>query len=108
MLYAAWPAALGGQPLSPNPRRSVATTVKRSASRGATRCHIRCVSGTPWSSRTGGPSPPRRPWIVVPAVGMSNAWNPSNTGPSDLVPLAHRVGEVDAEPRQLRHLDVAV
>ncbi|WP_215546530.1 hypothetical protein [Amycolatopsis sp. CA-230715] len=34
MLYGAWSAVLAGFPLSPYPRRSVATTVNRSASRG--------------------------------------------------------------------------
>jgi hypothetical protein len=71
--------ALGGVPLSPKPRRSVATTVWRSARRGATRCHIRWVWGMPCNSSTGEPWPPRRPWIVVAPVAMSNSSNPSNT-----------------------------
>ena len=38
---AAAKGVLGGVPLSPKPRRSVVTTVKCSASCGATRCHMR-------------------------------------------------------------------
>src|SRR5215813_10052574 len=35
----------------------------------------------PCSSKTGGPCPPRRPWIVVPAVAISNSSNRSNMNP---------------------------
>ena len=38
----------------------VGMTVKRSASAGATRCHITCVCGKPCSRTSGGPAPPVR------------------------------------------------
>jgi hypothetical protein len=65
LAYGAWPAAEGGQPLRPYPGRSGQTTVKSRASRGATVRHIRCVSGNPCSSSTGGPEPPHRAKTLV-------------------------------------------
>src|SRR5579872_7350098 len=45
-------------------------SVNRSASCGATRCHMTCVSEKPWSNRSGGPSPPTRAkmrpdWVLI-------------------------------------------
>ena len=65
LAYGAWSAAEGGQQLRPYPGRSGQTTVKSRASRGATVRHIRCVSGKPCSSISGGPEPPQRAKMLV-------------------------------------------
>src|SRR3546814_2413533 len=51
-------AAFTGLDVSPYPRRSPHTTVKRSASSGATLAHMKRFCGYPWSSSRAGPVPP--------------------------------------------------
>ena len=43
--------------------------MKRSASAGATACHMACVCGLPCSSSSGGPEPPRRSRIAAAGDG---------------------------------------
>src|SRR5919106_4978008 len=53
-------------------------SVKLSASRGATRCHITCVSENPCSSNSGGPLPPTRAKIPPELVLIHSEENPGN------------------------------
>ena len=82
LAYAAWSASDAGLPESPYPRRSATTTVRDSASAGATSCHITWVCGYPCNSRTDGPSPPARAWMRMPSTSTSTVSKPSNMAPA--------------------------
>src|SRR3712207_4014236 len=53
-----------------------------------------CVWGLPWSSRSGGPSPPTTAWILAPSVSTLTRSNPSNIVEEDREGLrfVHHVG----------------
>src|SRR5215211_7308811 len=76
--YGSWLGSESGLALSPYPRRSGPTTWKRSASAGATRCHIACVCGYPCRSSTGGPSPPTTAFTVTVERAALRSENPEN------------------------------
>src|ERR1700679_4189411 len=60
--------------------------VKRSASCGATRCHITCVSEKPCSSNSGGPLPPTRAKMRPDFVLIHSEAKPGNrSARSDIV-----------------------
>src|SRR5205814_7598480 len=80
--------------------RSVATTVNSCASRGATLCHMTCVSGLQCSSSSGWPEQPTRKWMRAPAPSMSRVVKPSNT--QELGQLVD-VGELVDLPEQTEH-----
>src|SRR5882724_3924171 len=94
LAYGAWSAAEAGQPLRPYPGRSGQTTVNSRASNGATVRHIRCVSGNPCSSSTGGPEPPQRAKTLVRLVWIVTVSNASNVIPAEAI----RPNSFDIQP----------
>src|SRR5262249_39188589 len=82
--------------LSPWPRKSANTTVNRSATTGATRCHCTSVCGQPWRKSTGGPEPAQATLIVAPEVSIESRSKPSNTKPT--LPRLHTANDGDLEP----------
>src|SRR3984957_12057859 len=62
----------------PYPGRSAMISVKRSASCGATRCHITWVSEKPCSNNSGGPLPPTRAKMRPDVVLIHSAAYPGN------------------------------
>src|SRR6185437_6765566 len=82
----------------------VATTVKRSASRGATLCHIAWVWGLPCRRSSGGPLPPWRTAIVASPVSMVERRKPSNMSVI-AVAFAHAAAEHVVVPRRVAEDD---
>src|SRR5437867_8638786 len=85
LAYGAWSAAEAGQPLRPYPGRSGQSTVNSRASKGATARHIRCVSGKPCSSSTGGPEPSQRAKTLVRLVWIVTVSNASKVIPAEAI-----------------------
>src|SRR5579864_1124732 len=101
--YGRWSCVVGGLLLRPYPRRSGATTVKRVASAGATRCHITCVCGCPCSSNNGGPLPPCRTRSVTSPMSMLSRVKPSNIGASYFIVAARECGTTSNSRRHSRN-----
>lgn len=53
--------------------------MKVRARSGATRCHVVCVRGCPWSRTTAGPEPPCRTRRTTSPTGTRSSLKPSNT-----------------------------